>query len=56
MQYLQLFNGLFFSMYTHTHIHIFYNARSKIASTTKLLKSLSIYNFIHMKYIVYILF
>lgn len=22
MQYLQLFNGLFFSMYTHTHTHI----------------------------------
>lgn len=21
MQYLQLFNGLFFSMYTHTHTH-----------------------------------
>lgn len=59
MQYLQLFNSFWFPMYTfytNTHTDIqFYNARSKIASTTKLRKSLSIYNFIHES-ILYILF
>lgn len=59
MQYLQLFYGILFLMYTiqtktETDIQ-FYNARSKIASTTKLRKSLSIYNFIHES-ILYILF